>query len=185
MERISDRDLASYVDGLYRYAIVLTRDSADAADLVQETYVAALQAIGELETTNDKKGWLFSRLRNAWLRRLMHRRERALPDVEPARATGEPTAASNKLQDSPAVQLQVEQVCEAVQRLPVEYREIIVLREYEELSYQEIAEVVRCSPVTVMSRLVTARSNLRTLLADISHVTSGSGQDSSESSPET
>jgi RNA polymerase sigma-70 factor, ECF subfamily len=186
MQRISDRDLASYVDGLYRYAIVLTRDSADAADLVQETYVAALQAIGELETTNDKKGWLFSRLRSAWLRRLMHRRaERTLPDVEPARATGEPTAASNKPQDSPPVQLQVEQVCEAVQRLPVEYREIIVLREYEELSYQEIAEVVHCSPVTVISRLVTARSNLRTLLAHISQVPSGSGEDPSESHPET
>jgi RNA polymerase sigma-70 factor, ECF subfamily len=174
MQRISDKDLASFVDGLYRYAIVLTRDSAEAADLVQETYVAALQAIGELESSNDRKGWLFSRLRSGWLKRLMQKRaERALPDVGSVGAIDGPAEVCNKPQDPPAEALQVEQVCEAVQRLPVEYREIIVLREYEELSYQEIAEVVHCSPVIVMSRLVTARSNLRTLLADISQVPDG------------
>jgi RNA polymerase sigma-70 factor (ECF subfamily) len=59
-----------------------------------------------------------------------------------------------------------EQVREAIQQLPVEFREIILLREYEELSYQEIAVVLRCPPGTVMSRLGRARWRLRVLLSD-------------------
>ncbi len=59
-----------------------------------------------------------------------------------------------------------EQVREAIQQLPVEFREIILLREYEELSYQEIAVVLGCPPGTVMSRLGRARSRLRVLLSD-------------------
>ena len=59
-----------------------------------------------------------------------------------------------------------EQVREAIQQLPVEFREIILLREYEELSYQEIAVVLGCPPGTVMSRLGRARSRLRVLPSD-------------------
>jgi len=58
-----------------------------------------------------------------------------------------------------------EQGWEAIQRLPVEFREIIILREYEELSYQEIAALLDCPPGTVMSRLARARSHLRELLS--------------------
>jgi len=55
-------------------------------------------------------------------------------------------------------------VREAIMRLPLEFREIILLREYGELSYQEIATLLDCSPGTAMSRMATARSKLRTLL---------------------
>jgi RNA polymerase sigma-70 factor (ECF subfamily) len=61
-----------------------------------------------------------------------------------------------------------EQVREAIQQLPVEFREIILLREYEELSHQEIAVVLWCPAGTVMSRLGRARSRLRVLLSDTS-----------------
>ena len=61
-----------------------------------------------------------------------------------------------------------EQVHEAIQQLPVEFREIILLREYEELSHQEIAVVLWCPAGTVMSRLGRARSRLRVLLSDTS-----------------
>jgi RNA polymerase sigma-70 factor, ECF subfamily len=61
-----------------------------------------------------------------------------------------------------------EQVCEAIQQLPVEFREIILFREYEELSYQEIAVVLGRPAGTVMSRLGRARSRLRVLLSDTS-----------------
>jgi RNA polymerase sigma-70 factor (ECF subfamily) len=60
--------------------------------------------------------------------------------------------------------MEVEQMREAIMRLPLELREIILLREYGELSYQEIATLLDCPPGAVMSRLARARSKLRTLL---------------------
>ncbi len=60
--------------------------------------------------------------------------------------------------------VEVEQLREAIMRLPLEFREIILLREYGEFSYQEIAALLDCPPGTVMSRLARARSKLRTLL---------------------
>jgi len=62
-------------------------------------------------------------------------------------------------------QIETEQVRAAVQELPVEFREVILLREYEELSYQEIARVLDCPIGTVMSRLGSARAKLRALLS--------------------
>ena len=61
--------------------------------------------------------------------------------------------------------LQREQVLAAIQQLPIEFREIIILREYEELSYSEIANVLQCPMGTVMSRLARARSRLGDLLS--------------------
>jgi RNA polymerase sigma-70 factor (ECF subfamily) len=63
------------------------------------------------------------------------------------------------------MRLEHEQVRAAIQQLPLEFREIIILREYEELSYKEIAAVLNCPSGTVMSRLARARSKLRDLLS--------------------
>src|ERR1700716_1675144 len=63
-----------HIDGLYSYALVLTRNHAEAEDLVQETYVRALQAMGRLRADSNMKGWLFTILRNVWLNQLKKRR---------------------------------------------------------------------------------------------------------------
>jgi RNA polymerase sigma-70 factor (ECF subfamily) len=59
-----------YLDGLYSYALILTRNHAEAEDLVQETYVRALQAMGRLRPGSNMKGWLFTILRNIWFNQL-------------------------------------------------------------------------------------------------------------------
>src|ERR1700748_851632 len=59
-----------YLDGSYGYALVLTRNHADAEDLVQETYVRAMQAMGRLRPESNVKSWLFTILRNLWLNKL-------------------------------------------------------------------------------------------------------------------
>jgi RNA polymerase sigma-70 factor, ECF subfamily len=59
-----------YLDGLYSYALILTRNPAEAADLVQETYVRAIPAMGRLRADSNTKGWLFTILRNIWLNQL-------------------------------------------------------------------------------------------------------------------
>jgi RNA polymerase sigma-70 factor (ECF subfamily) len=159
--------LLENIDGLYSYALTLTRNHAEAEDLVQETYLRAIQAMGRLRANSNMKGWLFTILRNAWFNQL--RKWRNGPsmigiEVEDrvADSIAEPSKDSHDLYVS---KLEAEQVRAAIQELPLDFREIILLREYEELSYQEIASVLDCPVGTVMSRLGRARAKLRILLA--------------------
>src|SRR5712664_1071151 len=154
-------------DGLYGYAMVLSRDRTEAEDLVQETCVRAVQAIESLRPDSNVKGWLFTILRNIWLNQL--RRRRAAPktvELDVDERTAEIAVETSK--DPYALyvsKVERQQVREAIQQLSEEFREIIVLREYGELSYQEIAHVLGCPAGTVMSRLGRARSKLRSLLS--------------------
>jgi RNA polymerase sigma-70 factor (ECF subfamily) len=156
-----------YLDGLYSYALVLTRNHAEAADLVQETYVRAIPAMGRLRADSNTKGWLFTVLRNVWLNQL--RKWRNGPQTirievgdGVADCIVEPSMDAHDLYVS---KLEAEQVRAAIQGLPEDFREIILLREYEDLSYQEIANVLDCPVGTVMSRLGRARAKLRVLLS--------------------
>jgi RNA polymerase sigma-70 factor (ECF subfamily) len=166
------RDFLSQVldevfDGLYGYAIVLSHDRAEAEDLVQETCVRAIQAIENLRPDSNVKSWLFTILRNIWLNRL--RRRRAAPkmvELDGDESTAQAAVAASKDPHALYVsKVEREQVREAIQQLSHEFREVIVLREYGDLSYQEIANVLGCPTGTVMSRLGRARSKLRSLLS--------------------
>ena len=161
----ADTIAIEYLDGLYGYAMVLTRNHARAEDLVQETYVRAIPAMGRLRPGSNIKGWLFTILRNVWLNQLRKwRNNPQMIQIEVGDGVSnilEPSKNSHELYVS---KMETEQVRAAIQELPVQFREIIVLREYEELSYQEIACILDCPVGTVMSRLVRARAKLRTLL---------------------
>jgi len=155
-------------DALYGYAMVLSRDRTEAEDLLQETCVRAIQAIENLRPDSNVKSWLFTILRNIWFNRL--RRRRAAPkmveldgDESPAQTA---VAASKDPHALYVSKVEREQVREAIQQLSDEFREVIVLREYGDLSYREIASVLGCPAGTVMSRLGRARSKLRSLLSD-------------------
>jgi len=157
-----------YLDGLYSYALVLTRNHAEAEDLVQETYVRAMQAMGRLRAGSNMKGWLFTILRNVWFNQLRKwRNSPQMVEIEAedgaANSIAEPSKDSYDLYVS---KMETEQVRAAIRELPVEFREIILLREYEDLSYLEIASVLDCPVGTVMSRLGRARAKLRALLSD-------------------
>jgi RNA polymerase sigma-70 factor, ECF subfamily len=159
-------DFNTYLDGLYGYAVVLSRNSTVAEDLVQETCLRALRSIAQLRPNGNVKSWLFTILRNIWLNEV--RRYRATPGMVEIDSEGsgvvEPVDTGKDPHEVYVSSMEREQVREAIQQLPVEFREIIILREYEELSYQEIAAVLNCPPGTVMSRLARARSKLRDLL---------------------
>ena len=153
-----------HIDSLYGYALALTRDATEAEDLVQETYVRAATAANRPGVDSNLKGWLFVIMRNAWLNHLRHNKSGPrfveLELDEPA--TGE-------AQENPHVvylrKLERQQVREAIESLPHAYREIVVLRDIEGFTYQEIATVLDCPAGTVMSRLGRARGKLRKLLA--------------------
>ena len=151
-----------HIDALYGYAMTLTRDTTEAEDLVQETYMRAARATNRPDGDSNLKGWLFVIMRNAWLNQVRHKNAGPLfVDLE----SGESTCDA---QDNPHVvylrKLEREQVREAIKSLPDAYREIVVLRD-EGFTYQEIATVLDCPAGTVMSRLGRARGRLRKMLS--------------------
>jgi RNA polymerase sigma-70 factor (ECF subfamily) len=126
-----------HIGGLFSYAMVLTRNRNEAEDLVQETYVRAIGAMERLRPESNVKSWLYTILRNIWLNELRQRRtapQRVEMDVE-----GISVGIGTKTLDDDPYTLYVStlernRVREAIQQLPAESREIILLREYEELS---------------------------------------------------
>jgi RNA polymerase sigma-70 factor (ECF subfamily) len=164
---MEDTALPAYMDGLYAYAMVLSRNPAMAADLVQETYLRALKAKESLRPDSNVKSWLFTILRNIWLNLLRH--ERAGPKIAELDSDENLADVSVATTEDPLDlylrKQQRERVRAAIQQLPIEFREIIILREYEELSYSEIANVLQCPVGTVMSRLARARSKLGDMLS--------------------
>ena len=150
----------------YNLARWLLQNDNDAEDLVQETFVRAIPAMNRLRSESNVKGLLFKILRNAWLNHLRKRRtapEIAWSDVEDdaVEDIAEPSKDSYHLFVS---KIEREQVRAAIQALPPRFREIILLREFEEFSYDQIAGLLDCPVGTVMSRLARARSKLRQLL---------------------
>jgi RNA polymerase sigma-70 factor (ECF subfamily) len=152
-----------HIDALYGYAMTLTRDSTRAEDLLQETYMRATRAANRPDSDSNLKGWMFVIMRNAWLNQVRH--ENAGPlfvDLDSTESTGNP-------QDNPHVvylrKLERKQVREAIESLPDAYREIVILRDIEGFSYQEIATVLDCPAGTVMSRLGRARGRLKKMLS--------------------
>jgi len=160
-------DFSEFVDGLYSYALMLSRNSAEAEDLVQETCLRAIRAMDKLRPDSHVKSWLFTILRNIWFNEV--RRRRGAPaalDIDLDEISID-SAVAPPPKDPHAVyvsKIERDQVRAAIQQLSVEFREIVILREYEELSYQEIAAVLECPVGTVMSRLARARAQLRELL---------------------
>jgi RNA polymerase sigma-70 factor (ECF subfamily) len=156
-----------HLDALYGFAIVLTRDQTAAEDLVQETYLRALRAFGQLVPDSNLKGWLFTILRNLWLNQLRH--ERSGPRFIELEAEEEdhrvwPESLAPDPYRTLLRKVEREEVRAALDQLPRQYREVIVLREIEGFSYRQIAGILGCPAGTVMSRLGRARERLRRLL---------------------
>lgn len=162
-----DNALLEHIDGLYSYAMALSRNRSDAEDLVQETYVRAIPAAQRLRKESNVKSWLFRILRNIWLNRLrdaggaMHMSGADIDQLLSESAAAQTPDAHSRL----VTRFEQEQVRRAILQLSDEFREVIMLREYEGLSYQEIAGVLNCPIGTVMSRLGRARSKLGVLLS--------------------
>jgi len=154
-----------HIDGLYSYALVLSRNQSAAEDLVQETYVRAIGAMGRLRTGSNVKSWLFTILRNIWFNQLRHQRIAKLVAMDGEESAMDIPETGKDPYAFYVSRMEHEQVREAIQQLPLDFREVILLREFEELSYQEIATILDCPAGTVMSRLARARAKLRTLLS--------------------
>ncbi len=158
----------AHLDALYRYAVSLTHNPAEAEDLVQECYLRACRSCAQLAPDSNVKSWMFTILRNAWINQLRHKRSG--PQFMKTESDSDlgPALEVTGGEDPYAVyvhRLERDAVRQAVNQLPQPYREVIVLREFEDLSYQEISEILLLPPGTVMSRLGRARDKLRLALS--------------------
>lgn len=156
-----------HIDALYGYAITLTRDQTEAEDLVQETYLRAVRAFGQLVPNSNLKGWLFVIMRNAWLNQVRHTRN-GPRFIELDNEQEDLARWPDQLARDPYVvylrKIELQEIKQAIESLPRLYREIVVLRDIEGFSYQQIATLLDCPAGTVMSRLGRAREKLRRLL---------------------
>jgi RNA polymerase sigma-70 factor (ECF subfamily) len=168
---VGDRDqfeesVLPHLNAAYNLARWLTRNGHDAEDIVQESYLRALRSFDGFQRGNDGRAWLLQIVRNTW--RTWMRKNRPheiLPDFkEDARsvlAAGlDPEAALLKKADSQVVRKAIEEISSA-------YREVLILRELEGLSYKQIALIIDAPLGTVMSRLSRAREELHARLSDL------------------
>jgi RNA polymerase sigma-70 factor (ECF subfamily) len=155
-----EAEALTYLDGLYRAALRLTRVPADAEDLVQDTYLKAFRAADSFEPGTNLRAWLFTILHNAARNRVRDRaRDRVAIDSEAVdRAADrriEGTAETPEtllLRRTLAPELQA-----AVDALPEAFRQAVWLRDVEEFSYAEIAAMLGIPAGTVMSRISRGR----------------------------
>ena len=149
-------------DQLYNFAHWLTQDRAEAEDLVQETYAKALRGFSSFQLGTNFRAWMYRILRNSFLSSRTGLKTMVVLDGEsdesllPAESTT-PESLLITQEDRESVQ-------QALADLPVPFREILLLCEVEEMSYQEIAETLGIAMGTVMSRLYRARQALRDIL---------------------
>ena len=146
-------------DQLYNFARWLTHDTAEAEDLVQETYAKALRGFSSFRPGTNFRAWMYRILRNSFLSSRTGLKTMVALDED----TGESLLpVENTTPESNLIeQADREMVQQALADLPVAFREILLLCEVEEMSYQEIAETLTIPIGTVMSRLSRARKALR------------------------
>ena len=160
--RLFEENVLPHLDAAFNYARWLTRNDTDAEDVVQDACVRAIRYFSSLRD-DDARAWLFTIVRNAWYSRVSRKANVAegtrLNDGQDERPDNALDPEERLLQ-----QHTVGLVRAALEQLPVDFREVIVLREIEGLSYKEIAEVAGVPVGTVMSRLARARERLQTIL---------------------
>ncbi len=161
---------------LYTSAFYLTKDRAEAEDLVQETYLRAFRFFSKFQPGTNCRAWLLSILRNLFINRYQQKKKEAervdwekIDQVyESMIEQGEKAERAER--DNPETllisQLMDEEVEEALKKLPEEYRTAIVLVDIEELSYEEAAKVMDCAIGTIRSRVSRGRRMLQVALRD-------------------
>jgi RNA polymerase sigma-70 factor (ECF subfamily) len=155
-------------DPLYNFARWLVRNSNDAEDLVQETYLKALRSFASFQPGTNFRAWMFQILRNTFLSS-RSRLDRLMTVAMDSEEEGAELAVNTETPEAILMNRSNSQLVQrAIGDLPVHYRETLLLCEVEEMSYQEIAEVLSIPIGTVMSRLARARRGVRQSLLSLS-----------------
>lgn len=157
-----------HMDALYASALRLTRSPKDAEDLVQDTYLKAFRFFDSFERGTNIKAWLFKILTNTFINKYRRRvKEKELADA-PAEdvmldrfVSGDQVRALQDPESDFFSKLLSDEVVEALDQVPVDFRMVVILADVQDFSYKEIAEIVGCPVGTVMSRLFRGRRILQ------------------------
>jgi RNA polymerase sigma-70 factor, ECF subfamily len=161
-----EREALPHMDALYNFAVRLTNDPDEADDLLQETYLKAYRFFEKFEKGTNCKAWLFRIMKNSFIN--IYRRVSKEPDKVDYNEVEEfydtiraETTSSNDMEEQMFSNLLDDDVSRALERLPEEFRTVVILCDIEEFTYEEIAEFVDCPIGTVRSRLHRGRKMLR------------------------
>ena len=168
-----DRDALPFLDQLYAAALRMTRNPADAEDVVQETFAKAYGSFHQFRPGTNLKAWLYRILTNTYINSYRKKqREPQLSDGENvedwqlARAESHTSSGLKSAETVALENLPDSDVKDALQQLAPDFRLAVFLADVEGFSYKEIAEIMGTPIGTVMSRLNRGRTQLRKLLAD-------------------
>jgi len=157
-----------FLGQLYGTALRLTRNPADAEDLVQQTFLRAYNGFESFESGTNLKAWLFKILQNTFISG--YRKKQREPKTVPAQVTEDFSLFDRLSQSAKSAEVSVleglpdAEVREALEGLPEQFRTAVLLADVEGFSYAEIAEITGVSIGTVMSRLHRGRKGLQKAL---------------------
>ncbi|WP_120003386.1 sigma-70 family RNA polymerase sigma factor [Nesterenkonia muleiensis] len=168
-----ERDAMQYVDQLYSAAMRMTRNPQDAEDLVQEAYTKAYSAFHQYKPGTNLKAWLYRILTNTYIN-IYRKRQRqpqqantdTVEDWQMAQAAEHTSSGLRSAEAEALDHLPDNDVKQALQQIPEEFRLAVYFSDVEGFAYKEIAEILNIPIGTVMSRLHRGRKLLRGLLSD-------------------
>ena len=159
-----------FMDQLYSHALRLTKNSSDAEDLVQETYLKGYRAFSSFKEGTNLRAWLFRILTNSFINNYRKKQrgfeEEDFDEVDDLylhRRLGsiQNSTLGMSAEDMLFERLTEDEIKDAVENLPTQYREVVLLADVQGFSYKEIAEILEVPDGTVMSRLHRGRAKLQ------------------------
>jgi len=159
---IFEAEAMQHINDLYRTAVRLTRDTTEADDLVQETYMQAWKSFDHYEPGTNCRAWLYKILFN----KFDHHRRKKYTQAKYFQEADELVFANSVHTPSVPEHLTDTEVIAALDKLPEHYRSVVLLADVHDFDYKEVAQILDIPIGTVMSRLNRGRTQLRKLLSE-------------------